>query len=195
MKVQAQLQRVRNIVHYFSSVVKAQEAKGDAEFELLLDAYLELKRVLAREFREIATIALLNDSPLLQETKLMVQDAITRRYEGRLPGKYLTVKGFDGVHPELLEYLALHAGNPVSSSRLRMLTGDQVHTERRVRDLRDLGFEILAKRAAGEDHYLLTNTRPNTEDAARRMVRTKILKDDNLDNTQRQELLDVAEAL
>jgi hypothetical protein len=187
---QAQLRRVRDIIIYFSSVVEAQEAEEDPHFELLLDAYLELKRVLAREFRGLATIALLNESPLLQETKLKVEDRILKLGSGRLPAKYLVIKGFVGVHPELLEYLALHVGKPVTASRLRMLTGDQVHTERRVRDLRDLGFEIAAKRTSGEDQYELKSVVPDIGQAAHIVVRKNVLDDSKLTNRERQELLD-----
>ena len=77
---------------------------------------------------------------------------------GRVPGKYLAVRGYKSVQPILLQYLAQHVGNPVRSSKLRVLTADQTHTERRVRDLRDLGFEVDWKKVADDDQYILKST-------------------------------------
>ncbi len=98
-------------------------------------------------------------------------------FGSRVPEKYLSVHGYKSVQPILLQYLAQHAGNPVRSSKLRILTSDQTHTERRVRDLRDLGFQVEWKKVADDDQYVLKSIQPDLNAAATLQVR-KNVKDD-----------------
>jgi len=80
----------------------------------------------------------------------------------------------------LLEYLSQHVGEPVRSSKLRVLTGDQTHTERP-------GFAIcvisvfacrMEKKTAGEDQYELGQLEPDLDKAARLHVRRNLVKDE-----------------
>jgi hypothetical protein len=48
------------------------------------------------------------------------------------------------VHGPLYAYLAAHVGEAVPAWRLRVLTAEQKETERRVRELRDLGLDVEA---------------------------------------------------
>ena len=110
-------------------------------------------------------------------------------FGGRVPEQYLVVGGYKGIHPILVEYLSQHVGEPVRSSKLRVLTGDQTHTERRVRDLRDLGFAVEWKKTSGEDQYELRHLEPDLDKAARLHVRRNLVKDKKLDQRQRGEFL------
>ena len=75
--------------------------------------------------------------------------------------KYLKVRRYARTHAALLGYLADNVGEPVLASRLRIVTGDQVHTERRVRELRDLGLAVTWKSTMSENHYVLESLEPN----------------------------------
>src|SRR5205085_10090308 len=97
------------------------------------------------------------------------------------------------VHALLLEYLISHAGQPVAASRLRLLVGDQVHTERRLRELRDLGFGLTWRRVAGESQYLLAATAPDLDHAARSQLALNIRADKQLNRGARTSLLELTQ--
>jgi hypothetical protein len=58
-----------------------------------------------------------------------------------------------------------------------MLTGDAVHTERRTRELRDLGFNLEAKHTSGTDVYILRSDVPDTAVGAAIQVKRNIRED------------------
>jgi hypothetical protein len=190
MKRYSSLKRMRDITSYFSSVLETEETADVQRFEVLLDAYLELKKTLASEFQGLAKEALFDETPILQEAKLAIQQRMLQLGSNNLPDKYLKVRGYGGVHPPLLQYLARHIGSPVTASKLRVLTGDQVHTERRVRELRDLGFTITAKRIAGENQYVLAGLTPDIGAAALTLMRKNILDDGAVSNREKEQLLE-----
>jgi hypothetical protein len=107
----------------------------------------------------------------------------------RLPAKYLKVRGFGKSHARLVAYLVRSSGNEVSASELRMLTGDAVHTERRARELRDLGFELEAKHTGGTDVYLLRSAEPDVAAGAAIQVAQNIRGDRSLSQAQAADLL------
>ena len=110
-------------------------------------------------------------------------------YKGLLPDEYLIARGYTGAHPVIFEYLLQHVGHPVSGSRLRVLTGDQVHTERRVRELRDLGFSVEWKKVYDEDQYMLLSNTPDLDAAARSQLQHNIKNDRSLSASERNRLL------
>ena len=81
------------------------------------------------------------------------------------------------------------AGEPVSANELRMLTGDAVHTERRARELRDLGYQLTAKHVAGSDVYVLESPEPDLGAAAAYLVRKNITEDRGISKTRAAELI------
>jgi hypothetical protein len=81
----------------------------------------------------------------------------------------------------------------VPVSRLRAIVGDQVHTERRVRELRDLGFHVTWRKVGDEDHYSLPSLEQDLDAAARFQLEHRIKNDAAINATQKMLLLLQAE--
>ena len=99
--------------------------------------------------------------------------------------QYLRVAPYSGVHPALLEYLAARPSTDVPALELRLLTGDQVHTERRLRELRDLGFELTWRKVGEEFTYRLERLEPDLDAAARFQLEHRIKEDRSINATEK----------
>jgi hypothetical protein len=164
-------------------------AEPGAEPERLLRAYLDAKARLAEAFRALALERLSDPTDDYVAAIADLDRQLVQSYSGVLPEKYLRVRGYGGVHPQLFAYLSRRVGQVVSALELRVLTGDAVHTERRVRELRDLGFEILAAHSAGSDTYRLTSKRPDLHKGALQIARLNIKSDRTLSASEQAALL------
>ena len=161
----------------------------ESDFENVIDAYLRLRSVMARSFRQLAELhATMTPSPVGQ-TVQAIGAALEHRVGTSAPAEHLKVASFGTIHSVLLSYLMRHVGEPVSADRLRVLTGDQVHTERRVRDLRKLGYTIEAVAKDGKPHYVLGNVASNIVSAARNQFEKNLNGDRSLDSETRDMLL------
>jgi hypothetical protein len=189
MTVDAELRKSLGSLELFSDLVQSQLGPKDVEFERLLDGYLEARRALAKQFSVVAQRYLLRGESLLETTRKAIEERMTALFGNRVPEKYLKVHGYKSVQPILLQYLAQHAGNPVRSSKLRILTSDQTHTERRVRDLRDLGFQVDWKKVSDEDQYVLKSIEPDLAAAATLQVRKNVKEDKKLARGEKERLL------
>jgi hypothetical protein len=174
-------------------LIKSQANRPEVEFERLLDGYLDARRSLAKQFSVVAQHYLLGGDNLLESTRNRIVERMAQVYGARVPEKYLAVHGYTSVQPILLQYLAEHVGKPVRSSKLRVLTADQIHTERRVRDLRDLGFQVDWKKVADDDQYVLISLKPDLDAAAALLVRKNIRDDKKLSKHEKDRLLNVVE--
>src|SRR5262245_44276666 len=96
------------------------------EFERLVDGYLETKHTLAQALRVIAKHELGYSETVLAQVKDGVVECMRRKYHDAIPETYLNASSYRSVHGVLPTYLARHLGLPVSASRLRVLSGDQV---------------------------------------------------------------------
>jgi hypothetical protein len=189
MTVSDELRRSLESLDHFSSLVRSQVDGREVEFERLLDGYLEARRSLAKQFCVVAQRYLLRGDTLLETTRKRIEERMAELFGSRIPDRYKVVHGYKSVQPILLQYLAQHAGTPVRSSKLRVLTGDQIHTERRVRDLRDLGFNVEWKKVSDDDQYILSSTEPDLDAAALLQVRKNIRDDKKLGRSEREMLL------
>jgi hypothetical protein len=185
------LQAIDASLDYLSKIVSAQKNSSRPDFDRLLIAYVETRRELAKNFRELARSVLLRASERMNETRAEIATHMRSQFAGVVPDRLLQVRGYATVHALLLEYLASHRGKPVAASRLRVLVGDQVHTERRVRELRDLGFAVTWKRVAGEDQYVLDSTDPDLDQAARSQLALNIRADKQLSKDARASFLEL----
>lgn len=141
-----------------------------AELEDVLNQYARARRVLARVFQE-ASVAQLRDAVhWLDDVKAKISRELLARFGDLLPERNLRVTGYQSPHPLLYAYLATNVGVPVPGWRLRVLTGDQVHTERRIRDFRDLGLPVTEM----DEAYTLGSREPDLDDAVRRQMANKI---------------------
>jgi len=109
-----------------------------------------------------------------------------------LPGRYLKVRRFGKSHARLLAYLCRSAGSEVSGAELRMLTGDAIHTERRARELRDLGFTLEARHTGGADMYILHSPEPDTAAGAAIQAAKNIREDKSVAGEEKERLLRTA---
>lgn len=184
------LRTIADTARYFSDLAEAQTANPDVE--RFIDGYLELRLTLSRAFQTLAHSGLDLEDAGLQEVREQVTSAIESRYGPSLPAELLQVRGYGGVRNALFSYLLMHEGRPVPGNRLRVLTMDQVHTERRVRELRDLGLEIRAERVGGDNQYTLNMTAFAPDVGARHQVRRN-LKEAALAPGERVRLMDFIE--
>ena len=189
MTVSAELRKSLESLELFTGLVRSQVDRPEVEFERLLDGYLEARRSLSKQFCLVAQRYLLRGDSLLETTRKRMELRMAEMYVGRIPEKYLAVHGYKSVQPILLQYLAQHVGNPVRSSKLRVLTADQIHTERRVRDLRDLGFHVEWKKVADDDQYVLKSVEPDLDAASMLQVRKNIRDDKKLARVEKDRLL------
>jgi hypothetical protein len=188
MTVSAELRMSLESLELFTELVRSQRDEPEVEFERLLDGYLDTRRSLAKQFSLVAQRHLLRGETLLETTRARIEERMAKLFGSRIPEKYLVVHGYKSVQPVLLQYLAQHVGNPVRASKLRVLTADQIHTERRVRDLRDLGFDVEWKRIADEDQYVLESVEPDLGAAVVLQVRKNIKDDKKLAKQEKERL-------
>ncbi len=189
MTISAELRKSLESLEHFSALVRSQINSTEVEFERLLDGYLETRRSLSKQFSVVAQRHLLREPSLLETTRERIEKRMVELFGTRIPDRYKVVHGYKSVQPILLQYLAQHAGTPVRSSKIRVLTADQIHTERRVRDLRDLGFNVEWKKVSDEDQYILLSAEPDLDAAALLQVRKNIQGDKKLSRAEKERLL------
>ena len=110
-------------------------------------------------------------------------------YADRIPKQYLQIRGFGKVHVLLYAMLWLNEGKPVTTERLRILTADAGQTERRTRELRDLGLAIDAAQRGGQDVYVLRSRAPDADAGAKAQIRRNLVEAKKLPETERQGLI------
>lgn len=189
MSSQPALNRIAESLEHLASLVRSAMSSEQIGFEHLATEYLALRRSLARDFRELAERELEDEGDALEPVRHRISQRMRELYGGRVPDSYLHVRGYSGVHPILFAYLLRHPGEPVAGSRLRLLTGDQVHTERRLRELRDLGLPLDSAHQADDDHYVLRSSTPDVDAAALFQAKHNITNDRALESGRRAELL------
>ncbi len=191
MSAGAALQHIGETLEYLSQVVEAQSNTPHPDFDRLLMAYVEARGQLAKNFRELSSSVLVKATERLEGVRSDVRAKMHDDFGGLVPERLLEVQSYGKLHAVLLEYLSAHQGEPVAASRLRVLAGDQVHTERRVRELRDLGLEITWKRGPGEVQYVLESDLPDLSRAARSQLALGLRADRTLKREVRASLMDL----
>jgi hypothetical protein len=155
----------------------------------LIDGYLESKRLLADAFQALLRDRIRERIGLLDAVKARIEEEMKSSFGGVIPDRYLRVRGYASPHRELFAYLSLFVGRPVPAAALRIITADAVHTERRARELRDLGLHLDAVRTGGADVYMLHSVDPNLAAAARVVIGHNLKDDKGLDSQPRQRYL------
>jgi len=152
----------------------------EPEFERLIDGYLETRRTLATAFMLLARSQLTLGTSLLEEAAQEVHQRMLEQFLHVVPDRYLKVRSYSDVHKLILGYLHIHMGRLVPASRLRVLTADQVETERRLRELREFGFRIDSRKTGGENQYLLEDGELNLDQAVRFQITNAVNGDRGL---------------
>jgi hypothetical protein len=164
-------------------------ASDEESIDILLERYASFRRALSKQFRQVAEARLLRGGAVIDSVRQQIERAIRSADQGDLPKKYLTVRPYGRTHSVLLEYLSGRLARPVPASRLRVLTGDQIHTERRVRELRDLGLDVSWHKVADEDQYVLKSLEIDMRYAGKCQVERSIRADRSLDEAGAKRLL------
>jgi hypothetical protein len=136
----------------------------------VIDRYLDFKSISARAMRELTDAVLEREDWALDGVIQRLEAELRSQLAGVVPLDIVVLKRYGHTHRKLYEYLWQHRGRSVTAARLRVLTGDQVHTERRVRELRDIGLRIDAVRRSGQNVYELTDDTFDLEIAIRRFL-------------------------
>lgn len=153
----------------------------------LVAGYLDAKRQLAQAFEAMARERYPSDE-VMQRIRGTIERKMWALYPD-LPRPYLRVKGFARVHERILEYLAVRVGEDVAADELRILSGDAVHTERRARELRDLGLELVTREVDGLAYYRLVSLDPDAGSAAANLMTKNIRGDSKLSGDEKEALI------
>ncbi|RGD62248.1 hypothetical protein DR950_34875 [Kitasatospora xanthocidica] len=129
--------------------------EDEANPQNLLDAYLHAKRLLADSMQALVRTTLPAECDAFRDLRKQLGDRMAAEYGERIPERYLTVPYGSRTHEELFAMLLRRVGQPVSAALLRVATRDSVHAERRTRELRELGLDIVTGREGGNDVYTL----------------------------------------
>ncbi|WP_433490597.1 hypothetical protein [Nocardia grenadensis] len=156
------------------------------------DAYLRAKSLAADAMQARMRQYLPERCGTFHDLRERLGTEIVRRYRDVIPEKYLRVPYGSRTHEELFGVLFDDKGAPVPAARLRIVTADSVHTERRTRELRELGLDIDATKANGEDVYTLKSLEIDIE-KIRSIVRKNMEKDKGIPADERQRYLDAIE--
>ncbi|MFF2640741.1 hypothetical protein ACFVUB_12940 [Streptomyces niveus] len=161
--------------------------ESDAPPGDLFETYVWSKSVLAKAMRARLEMHLPPECPTFWELRDRVAEAIMRKFGQSIPLKYLKVPYKSSVHIALFAILLEKIGEPVESAMLRVVTEDSVHTERRMRELRELGFDITPIEMRGIDFYKLGSLNIN-ETLIPAIVKNNIRKDKGISAETRRDL-------
>lgn len=159
--------------------------ESEASQSRLIGGYLESKGLLAEAFQALLRERIAPRVHMLEAVKKAITERMRARYTGAVPDRYLRVVGYVNPHCELFAYLTLFVGEPVPAAVLRILTADAVHTERRARELRDLGLDLDATTTGGTDVYILRSDAPDLEQASLKVTALNVKNDKGLDSEMR----------
>ncbi|MFI2606523.1 hypothetical protein [Kitasatospora sp. NPDC018619] len=121
----------------------------------ILDVYLYAKRLLAESMQALVRTTLPPECEAFRDLRAQLAGRMEEEYGGRIGKRYLTVPYGSRTHEELFSMLLQRQGKPVEAALLRVVTKDSVHTERRTRELRELGLDIVTGHEGGIDVYTL----------------------------------------
>lgn len=137
-------------------------ATVDSPNQDFLDSYLYAKRLMAEAMKAYIRIDLDERCDTFHDLRDKLAEEMRRRYSGRIPDVYLRVPYGSRLHEELFTVLLKRIGTTVPAALLRIVTADSVHTERRLRELRELGFDISSFSENSIDVYRLNSVEIKT---------------------------------
>ncbi|MFF9200814.1 hypothetical protein ACF1AE_03105 [Streptomyces sp. NPDC014986] len=140
---------------YAVEQLRGQLAAPKESLQDIIDTYLIAKRALAESMQALLRESLPESCPTFHDLREQLARKLSERYGELIPDKYLKVPYGSRVHEELFTILLDHQGSAVPAMMLRIISADSVHTERRMRELRELGLDINAGKAQGVDVYTL----------------------------------------
>lgn len=127
----------------------------DGSPSAILDTYLFAKRALAQSMQSLLRSQLPASCAEFHDLRARIHDELQARFSGLVPDQYLKVPYGTKANEELFAVLHREIGSPVDNARLRTINADDIHTERRIRELRELGLDITSSAVDGRRHYTL----------------------------------------
>lgn len=163
--------------------------RSGEDIERIVDGYLQTRRLLSSTLQRLTLKSVQSIEPIVEDARRVVKEKMNQSFGAAMPESLMFIRPYNQIHVLLLGYLLQRLGQGVSGTRLRLLTGDQIHTERRLRELRELGFQIEVTRTAGAFHYRLVDTVVEAERAAKAILKSNIRRVKNLSESRKLELL------
>lgn len=155
----------------------------------IIDAYLFAKRSLARSMQELLRSQLPDSSrEAFHRLREDVESELKLHFSGKVPDQYLKPLYGTKANEELFAVLHSEIGCHIDIARLRTVNGDDVHTERRIRELRELGLEITATSVNGNQHYMLHSLDLDSSKFGD-LVEKSIKKSTSLSKREKEELI------
>ncbi|WP_328633331.1 hypothetical protein [Streptomyces sp. NBC_00356] len=121
----------------------------------LFVAYTYAKKMSARAIRARMLMQLPEKNEAFQRIHARVQDELNSRYGKFFPVGILKVPYGGQLHERLFSLLQENLNTDLEGDMLRIVTADSVHTERRARELRELGLDLEFRNTKEGDFYNL----------------------------------------
>ncbi|MEV5576628.1 hypothetical protein AB0L06_41925 [Spirillospora sp. NPDC052269] len=131
------------------------QLESDSFSQDIFDVYLYAKHVLADAMKARIKIDLDRPCDTFHNLRRQLRGTMEDQYGDRVPAPYLSVPYGSPLYEKLFLILLQRQGSEVPADLLRLVTQDSVHTERRVRELRELGLDIRTRKVAGANTYRL----------------------------------------
>lgn len=161
--------------------------------ESLAFEYQVAKQAFASTFQKLALAQLDLDSFKLDDLKKSLAEHMAGLFGGLVDSSLLRVTGYTSPHPLVYALLAENVGQPLPGWRLRILTADAIHTERRTRELRDMGLDIAITGNTDAQNYTLNSVTPDWTYGAAYQLRKNARDNKRLDAAERDHVIALAE--
>lgn len=148
-------QRLKPDTEFAVGALAAALADPDESPAAVLDAYLFAKHALAQSMQPLLRSQIPTFCAEFHALRERMQHDLNTRFSEWVPEQFLKVPYGSKTNEELFALLYQEIGSPVDNARLRTVNGDDTHTERRIRELRELGLDIAATTLNGTQHYTL----------------------------------------
>lgn len=143
----------------------------------LFDTYVWAKPILAKALHARLQMHLPAECPEFWELRSNIAEIAESKFSEVIPAKYLKVPFGSSVHEDLFAILLERMNEPVETIMLRIATKDSIHTERRTRELREIGLDVTWTINEGLGVYTLKSLDLDQGKIAS-MVINRIRKDD-----------------
>lgn len=154
----------------------------------LFDAYAYAKDIAARAIRSRMLMHLPDENHRFNSMHAEIQRELHLRYAAVVPQNLLTTPYRGETHERIFSLLEESFGRPVPAAMVRIVTGDSVHTERRARELREIGMDVVSYELDEIDVYELRSFDLNL-DRLPSIVKNNIRKSQAYKRPEKQRIL------
>ncbi|MEV5602941.1 hypothetical protein AB0L33_16020 [Streptomyces sp. NPDC052299] len=148
-------ERLKPNTHFAVGQLADLIADDNGSADAVFGAYMVAKKDLARSMQELLRSTLPPSRPAFEELRSRISQSLQERFGDRVPQKYLAVPYDTVANQDLFGLLHEHLGQPVETTVLRAVNADDIHTERRIRELREMGLRLEAAKRDGVGYYVL----------------------------------------